>query len=76
MTKAEELAEKADVIIAGYAFFQNENDISIVNLNKDEHAAVFSKNDELIETSMDDIELSIVKDYLGKAKKYMESQYS
>jgi hypothetical protein len=31
MTKAEELAEKADVIIAGYAFFQNENDISMEN---------------------------------------------
>lgn len=70
----EELADKADVIISGYAFFQKEDNITVLNLHKDEHAALFSKSDELIETSMDDIELSIVKDYLVKAKSYMESQ--
>lgn len=74
MTKHEELAEKADVIIAGYAFFQKEGNITVLNLNKDEHAAVFSESGELIETSMDDIEIAIVKDYLEKAKSYMETQ--
>ncbi len=70
----EELAEKAEVIICGYAFFQKDDNITVINLNKDEHAAVFSESDELIETSMDDIELSIVRDYLNKAKSYMETE--
>lgn len=75
MTKVEELAEKAEVIISGYAFFNSDDEnITVINLNKDEHASVFSKSDELIETSMDDIELSIVRDYLKKARPYMENQ--
>lgn len=72
MNSIKELADKADVIISGYAFFAKEDTVTVLNLNKDESATVFSKSDELIETSMDDIELSIVRDYLRKAKPYME----
>ena len=34
----------------------------------------FSNEGEMLETSMDDIELSIVRDYLEKSKKYMECE--
>lgn len=70
--KIKELADNAEVIICGYAFSKCENGISVLNLNVPDHAAVFSNEGEMLETSMDDIELSIVRDYLEKSKKYME----
>ena len=72
--KIKELADNAEVIICGYAFSKCENGISAVNLNAPDHAAVFSNEGEMLETSMDDIELSIVRDYLEKSKKYMECE--
>ena len=35
-------------------------------------SAVFDFNNEMIETSMDDIELSIARDYLLKSKQFLE----
>lgn len=72
--KIKELADNAEVIICGYAFSKCENNISVLNLNAPDHAAVFSNEGEMLETSMDDIELSIVRDYLEKSKKYMECE--
>ncbi|WP_288567322.1 hypothetical protein [uncultured Treponema sp.] len=72
--KIKELADNAEVIICGYAFSKCENGISVLNLNAPDHAAVFSNEGEILETSMDDIELSIVRDYLEKSKKYMECE--
>lgn len=72
--KINELADNAEVIICGYAFSKCENGISVLNLNAPDHAAVFSNEGEMLETSMDDIELSIVRDYLEKSKKYMECE--
>lgn len=72
--KIKELADNAEVIICGYAFSKCENGISVLNLNAPDHAAVFSNEGEMLETSMDDIELSIVRDYLEKSKKYMECE--
>lgn len=71
--KIRDIAENADVIISGYAFSKNDLGISVVNLNFPDSSAVFGKDDEMIETSMDDIELSIARDYLQKSKKYMEA---
>ena len=72
--KIKELADNAEVIICGYAFSKCENGISVLNLNAPDHAAVFSNEGEMLETSMDDIELSIVRDYLERSKKYMECE--
>ncbi len=72
--KIKELADNAEVIICGYAFSKCENGISVLNLNAPDHAAVFSNEGEMLETSMDNIELSIVRDYLEKSKKYMECE--
>lgn len=71
--KIKNIADNADVIISGYAFSKNDLGISVVNLNFPDSSAVFGKDDEMIETSMDDIELSIALDYLQKSKKYMEA---
>ncbi len=70
--KIKKIADNADVIIGGYAFKKTELGVSVVNLNFPDSSAVFGNDDEMIETSMDDIELSIAHDYLGKSKKYME----
>ena len=71
------IADEADVIIDGFAFIKKEEDrITIVNLKRDGHAALIFPSGEVIETSMDEIELSIAIDYLERAKTYMEESYA
>ncbi len=71
--RKKEIADQAEVIINGYAVIKNDIGILVVNLNADNASAVFDRNDEMLETSMDDIDLAIAHDYLIKSKKYMES---
>ena len=74
MLDIEELADKADVIINGYAFFKHELGVQVLNLNNTVRAAVFSRENEMLETTMDDIEVSIVKEYVERSWKYMENE--
>ncbi len=67
------IADGADVIVNGYAFTKKENMVSVLNLNKPDRASVLRLNGEVLETSMDDIEISIVQGYLRKSLKYMEA---
>lgn len=64
MLDIKELADKADVIINGYAFFKHELGVQVLNLNNTVRATVFSRENEMLETTMDDIEVSIVKEYV------------
>ena len=66
------IADNADLIINGYAFTKSGDCIRVLNLNRLNKALVFDYNQEVIETSMDDIEIRIVFDYYNKNKKYME----
>ena len=66
------IADNADVIINGYAFTQEGDEIHVLNLNCPDKAVVFSLDGEVLETTMDDIELSIVNRYLPQYLKYME----
>ena len=72
MTDVKKVSDEADMIINGYAFTQNEEGWRVLNLNRQDKAAVFSKNDEVLETSMDDIEIQIAKSYLEKNRKFLE----
>ena len=72
MPDIETVANKADVIVNGYAFTREEDGIHVLNLNSPDKAVVFSKEGEVLETSMDDIELSIASRYLKQNLKYME----
>ena len=72
MIDIREVADAADVIINGYAFTKCALGFRVLNLNAPEKAVVFSSNEEVMETTMDDIEISIVSDYLKKNRKYME----
>lgn len=67
------IADNADVIINGYAFTQKGENVSVLNLNRPDKASVLSKSGVVLETSMDDIELEIVRTYLARSLKYMEA---
>ncbi len=72
MTDIKKAADEADMIINGYAFRCCSEGFRGLNLNRPDRAAVFSVNGDMLETSMDDIELGIVDDYLKENRKYME----
>jgi len=66
------IADKADIIVNGYAFACAKDRIHVLNLNNINKAVVFSSEGQVLETTMDDIELSIVSRYLKQNQKYME----
>jgi hypothetical protein len=72
MPDLEMIADKADVIISGYAITKCEEGLRVFNLNNAVGAAVFQKDGTLVETNMDDIELAIAKEYMLSGLKYME----
>lgn len=67
------IADASDVIVNGYAFTRKGSNISVLNLNRPDRAAMMTPSGEILETSMDDIELVIVQDYLARNLKYMEA---
>ena len=72
MTNFRTVAEEANMIINGYAFTKKGENIRVLNLNNPEMAIVFNENCEVLETSMSDIEIRIVKDYLLNNIEFME----
>ena len=72
MLDIKKVADEADMIINGYAFTKCEEGVQILNLNRPDKAMVLSKAGETLETTMDDIEIQIVKDYYRDNKKFME----
>ena len=74
MDKIIELADKADMIVNGYAFTRENNQIRILNLNNLEKALVISEDGKVLETTMDDIEIRIVLDYWNSDCEFMENE--
>ena len=68
-----EIADKADMIINGYAFTKEGEYIRVLNLDYLNHAA-FILGDKIIETNMDDIETQIALDYYKNNKQFMEDK--
>lgn len=66
------VADAANMIVNGYAFTEEDGMIRVLNLNRPERACVLTCDGNLSETTMDDIELSIVQEYYQKNKKYLE----
>lgn len=65
-----EIADRADMIINGYAYTRDDGYVRVLNLNYKNHAAVIYK-DRIVETNMDDIENQIVLDYYIANKEFM-----
>ena len=72
MTDIALVAEQADMIVNGYAFTHDKDRIRILNLNNPDKAVSLAPDGVVLETSMDDIEIRIVKDYLKKNFEFME----
>lgn len=67
------VAEKAMMIVCGYAFSQTEEGfIRIVYLHPPYHALVMTSEGEVTETNMDDIEISIASKYDTFLRKEMK----
>lgn len=68
-----EIANKADLIVNGYAYTKDKDYIRVINLNNLSHAAVIY-NDKIVETKMDEIESQIVLDYYLQDKEFIEEK--
>lgn len=73
MINIKEVADNAEMIINGYAFTKYGEYIRVLNLNNPKKASLINKKGEVLETSMDDVEIDIVDDYYNKNRKYMEA---
>ncbi len=73
MSEIEKVAQNADFIVNGYSFSCDHEKVRVLNLNDTTRAAVLSKTGEVLETSMDDIEISIVRIYWDKNKQFAEN---
>lgn len=72
MTDAfKDVADAADVIFDGYAFTAQADAVKIVNLYPPHHAMVIRPDGDVLETSMDDIEIQLVLGYYARVSKYM-----
>lgn len=67
-----EFADKADIIVNGFAVELYNDGFRVANLNTGRGMAVFAPDGTLIETNMDDIELSIARKVLSNAMAYAE----
>lgn len=72
MCDIKKVADGADLIVNGYAFTTCDMGFKVLNLNRPEKAVVLSKSGDVLETTMDDIEISIVNNYLKRNREFME----
>lgn len=71
------IRSNADMIVCGYAFSRMaDTNIQVLQLSCPNHALELSSEGEVIEASMDDVELDIVMGYLFKNRKFMEEAYA
>ena len=69
--KAREIADGADLIVNGYAFAKIGDNVRVVNMRTGK-AALFADDGEMIETSMDDLDVSFALKYLRENARFME----
>lgn len=71
MDKIREIADRADMIVNGYAFTHENGQIRVLNLNNLDKALVLSEDGRVLQTTMDDIEIRIVLYYWDNDRKFM-----
>ena len=72
MPKAEavRVADLADLIVGGYAMMKHELGVRIVNLNSG-NALIVSKDYDVLETSMEDLEVAVAIGYLKTNRSFL-----
>ena len=68
------VADKADMIIRGYAFTREGDVIRVLNLNGGESSMVLTSDGTMIETNMDEIEQALVMRIWNRDCKYMAAE--
>lgn len=71
MDKIREIADRADMIVNGYAFTRENGQIRVLNLNNLDKALVLFEDGRVLQTTMDDIEIRIVLYYWDNDRKFM-----
>ena len=71
MDKIREIADRADMIVNGYAFTRENGQIRVLNLNNLDKALVLSEDGRVLQTTMDDFEIRIVLYYWDNDRKFM-----
>lgn len=71
MIDIKKIADEADMTLNGYAYTRKQNIIQVLDLNNPKSASVLSLDGDVLETTMNDIELSIILDYYKRDRKYM-----
>lgn len=66
------VADAADAIFCGYAYTLDDSNIRVINLNRPTHASLMRRSGEILETSMDDIEIQLMLSYWSRVSKYVE----
>ena len=70
--KAVKIADSADLIVGGYAMMSHELGFRIVNLNSG-NALIVSNDYNVLETSMEDLEVEVAIGYLKTNRSFMEA---
>lgn len=70
--QAARVADLADLIVGGYAMMKHELGFRIVNLNSG-NALIVSNDYNVLETSMEDLEVAVALDYLKLNRSFMEA---
>ncbi|RHI83472.1 hypothetical protein [Collinsella sp. AM13-34] len=77
MPDIETVASTSDMIVNGYAFSQEDDDrIRVLNLNSPTTAAVLDSEGNVLETSMDDMELGIVRGYFSNNREFLGTNHA
>ena len=71
--KLKEIADGANAIYNGYAFTLESGNVRVLNLDSPGHAAVLTRDGELLETSMDDIEVQLMLKYYYRISEFLEA---
>lgn len=74
MVNIKDIADRADMIINGYAFTRDNRQIKVLNLNNPDKALVITEDGRVLETTMDDIEIRIVTDIWDADREFMEGE--
>lgn len=72
MDKIKEIADRADMIVNGYAFTREDNKIRIVNLDHLDKELVVSENGKVLKNSMNDEAVRIALNYWKNNRRFME----
>lgn len=67
----QQIAEKADMIVSGYAYIAKEDYVEVIDLNSPEKKAVI-QNGEIVESVMDDTQDDIVLEYYSRNRSLLE----